>query len=93
MGTSGTHSCGPRKVQFSCESLGASWDSSPMLPGPRSSPGVEARNLCFLSCADMDLGVPLEFQQWNQCSSHVDTCKSTFLTNCNSSVRLPVKLT
>ena len=59
----------------------------------RSSSGVEARTLCFLSCADMYLGVPLEFQQWNQCSSLVDTCKSAFLTSCNSSVRLPVKLT
>ena len=45
------------------------------------------------SSADMDLGVPMQFQQGSQALSHVETCKSTFLSRCKSSVRLPVKLT
>ena len=41
--------------------------------GPRSSSGVEAGTSGFLSSADMDLGVPLEFQQGSQASSLVET--------------------
>ena len=47
----------------------------------------------FLSSADMELGIPMEFQQGSQASSHVETCESTFLSSYNSSVRLPVELT
>ena len=59
----------------------------------RSSSGVEARTSGLLSSADMDLGFPMEFQQWSQASSHVETCRYTFLLSCSSSVRLPVELT
>ena len=34
---------------------------------------------CSLSRADMDLGVPMEFQQGSQASSCVEAYKSTFL--------------
>ena len=57
--------------------------------GQRSSSGLEARTLGFLSSADMDLGVPMEFQQDTQASSRVETFKSTFLSSCKSIVRLP----
>ena len=46
-----------------------------------------------LTSADMDLGVPMEFSQGSKASSRVETCKSAFLSSCNSSVRLPVGLT
>ena len=93
MGTSGTRSCGLRKVQSPYELRQASWDSSPVGAGPRSSSGVEARTSGFLSSVDLDLGVPMEFKQGSQATSRVETCKSTFLSSCNSSVRIPVKLT
>ena len=60
--------------------------------GPTSSCVAEARSSGFLSSADMDLGVPLESPQGSQ-ASRVETCKSTFLKRCNSSVRLPVEWT
>ena len=47
----------------------------------------------FLTSADMDLGVPMEFSQGSKASSCVETCKSAFLSSCNSSIRLPVGLT
>ena len=47
----------------------------------------------FLTSADMDLGVPMEFSQGSKALSRVETCKSAFLSSCNSSVRLPVGLT
>ena len=43
-----------------------------LLPGRWSSSGVEAGTSGFLSSADMDFGVPLEFQQWSQSSSGSD---------------------
>ena len=49
------------------------------VPGPRSSSGSEAGTSGFLSCADMDLGIPMGFQQGSPASSHVETCKSAFL--------------
>ena len=74
MGTSGTRSCGLRKVQSPYELRQASWDSSPVGAGPRSSSGVEARTSGFLSSADMDLGVPpMELKQGSQALSHVET--------------------
>ena len=63
-----------------------------LLLGPMSSSGVEAGNLGFLSKADMDLEIPMEFQQGSQALSCVEICKSAFLSSCNSSVRLPVEL-
>ena len=47
----------------------------------------------FLSSADKDLGVPMEFPQGSQASSRVETFKYTFHSSCNNSVRLPVELT
>ena len=40
----------------------------------------------------MDLGVPLESPPGNQASSRVETCMSTFLPSCSSSVWLPLDL-
>ena len=56
---------GPTRVASGKASLHAScngplWNPLPSVPGPKSWSGAEARNLCFLSSADMDLGVPLE---------------------------------
>ena len=62
------------------------------LPGPRSSSGVEAGISGFLSNADMDIRVPLEFPHRSQALSHVETCKSTLLSSWKSSVRFPVRL-
>ena len=61
-------------------------------PGPRSSSGAEASTSGFLSSADMDHGIPTEFQQGSQASSRVETWKFAFLSTCNS-VKLPVELT
>ena len=61
------------------------------VPGPRSSSGVAAKTSVFPSNADMDLGVPIEFQQWSQASSCVETCKFAFLSSSKSSVRVPVE--
>ena len=44
--------------------------------GPRSLSRSEAGTAGFLSSADMDLEVPMEFQQGRQDSSLVETCKS-----------------
>ena len=62
------------------------------LLGLRSSSGAEARTSGFFSSADMDLGVPVEFPQWFQASSRVETWKCTFLLRRKSSVWLPVEL-
>ena len=64
-----------------------------LLLRPESSPVVEARTSAFLSSADMDLVVPLEFPQGSQASSRVETCKSALLSSWKSSVRLSVRLT
>ena len=45
--------------------------------GPRSSFGAEATTSGFLSSANMDFGVPMEFWQGSQASSHVEICKSS----------------
>ena len=63
------------------------------MPDPSSLSGAEARTSGFLSSADMDLRVPMEFPQGSQASSRVETCKCAFLSNCNNSFRLPVELT
>ena len=78
---------GKSSLHASCEGpLGIPLQS---FPGSRSSSGTSG----FLSSADMDLSVPMEFQQGSQASSPVETCKSTFLSGCNSSVSLPMELT
>ena len=58
------------------------------VPEPSTSSAVEAGTSVFITRADMDLGVPMEFQQGSQSSSHVETHKSTFLSSCQSSVSL-----
>ena len=63
------------------------------VPGPMSSSGAEARTSVFISTADLDLSIPMAFQQGSQASSRMETCKFAFLPSCNSSVRLPVELT
>ena len=47
--------------------------------GPRSSSRVEVGTSGFLSSADLDLRVPIEFQQGSQASSRVEPCKSALL--------------
>ena len=44
---------------------------------------------CFLSSADMDLGVLLESPQGSQSLSRVGACTCAFLPSCSSSVTLP----
>ena len=51
------------------------------LLGPPSSTGAVTKTSGFLSRADMDLGVPLQFPQWSQAWSRVKTCKSAFLSS------------
>ena len=92
-GTPGTHSCCLRKVKSPSTLRGASLDSSAVMAGVEVLTGVGARNSGFLSSANMDLRVPLEFPQGSQASSLVETCKSALLSSLKSSVRLPVELT
>ena len=40
----------------------------------------------------MALGIPTEFRQGSQASSHVETWNSTFLSRYKMGVRLPVEL-
>ena len=80
MCTSGTQSCDLRKVHSPCELRGASLDSSAVMAGVEVLTGVGARNSGFLSSANMDLRVPLEFPQGSQASSRVETCKSAVLS-------------
>ena len=69
MGTSGTRSSCLRKIRSPCELRVASWDSSLVIPGLRSSSGVEAGTSGFLSSADMHPRVLMEFRQGSQASS------------------------
>ena len=87
-GTSGTNSCGLWKVQSPCELQGASRYSSPVFARAYVLIGDEAGTSGFLSSADMDLGVPMEFLQRSQASSHVETCKSAILLRWISTVML-----
>ena len=48
--------------------------------------------MCLFS-SDMDLRVPMEFQQGSQASSHVETWNSASLSRCKRGVRLPVEWT
>ena len=63
------------------------------MPDPSSLSGAEARTSGFLSSADMDLRVPMEFQQGSQASFHVETWNSAFLSRCQRGVRVPVEST
>ena len=58
------------------------------VPDPRSSSEDEAGNPWILSSVYMDLGVPMEFLQRSQASSHVETCKSAILLRWISTVML-----
>ena len=89
-GTSGTHSCCLRKVKSPFKLGGASRDSSPVSAGHRASSPVEFGTSGFLFSSDMDLGVPMEFQQGSQASSRVETWNSASLSRCKRSVRLSV---
>ena len=83
----------PQESPFTMRVVSGHRDSSPSVPGPRSSSGAEAGISGILSSADMDLRHPMEFQQGIQALSRVETCKSAFLSSCNSIVKLPVELT
>ena len=62
---------GKSSLHASCEGpLGIPFQALSRL---RSSFGVEAGTSGFLSSADMDLGVPLEFPKGSQTSSPVET--------------------
>ena len=63
METSGFRSCFLRRVKSPCELRGSSWDSSPVGAGAYGLFKCWGRNLRFLYSADMDLGVPMEFQR------------------------------
>ena len=58
-----------------------------------ASSQVEARTSGFLSSSDMDLGVPMEFQQGSQASSRAEAWNSASLSRFKRGVRLPVKWT
>ena len=58
-----------------------------------ASSQVEVGTSRFLSSSDMDLRVPMEFQQGTQASSRVETWNSTFLLRFQRGVRLPVEWT
>ena len=73
MGTSGTCWRGFRKVQSLCDLPEASRDSFAVAAWVKVPSGVEAGTSGFLSSADMDLGVPLEFPEGSQASSNVET--------------------
>ena len=62
-------------------------------PEVKASGQLEAGSSVFLSSADLDLGVPMEFQQGSQTSSCLETWKSAFLSSYKSSFRFPVELT
>ena len=59
------------------------------MPGTKILCGVGARTGAFLSSADMDLGVLLEYPKGSQSSSRVGACTYAFLPSCRSSVTLP----
>ena len=63
------------------------------MQGHRASPRVEAGASGFLFSSDVDLGVPMEFQQGSQASSCVETWNSASLSMCKRGVRLPVEWT
>ena len=89
---------GPASVASGNSSLHVSWEGTlgiplQLLPGLRSSSGDEAATSGFLSLADMDLEVPMEFPERSQASSRVEMCKFSFLPSCNGKVRFPVELT
>ena len=63
------------------------------MQGHRASSRVEAGTSGFLFSSDMDLGVPMEFQQGSQASSCVETWNSASLSTCKRGVRLPVEWT
>ena len=58
-----------------------------------TSSQVEVGTSGFLSSSDMDLGVPMEFQQGSQASSHVETWNSASLSRFQRGTRLPVEWT
>ena len=90
MGTSGTRSWGLRKVQSPCDLARPLRIPLLLLPGPRSSSGVEIGISGLLFSADMELGVLLEFPQGCQSSSRVEVFKSALHSSWISRVRLPV---
>ena len=59
----------------------------------RASSGICGLNLRVPLYADMDLRVPMEFQQGSQASFHVETWNSAFLSRCQRGVRVPVEST
>ena len=61
----------------------------PSMLGPKTLCGVGPGPGGFLSIADMDLGVLLEYPQGRQSLSRVRACTCDFLPSCSSSVTLP----
>ena len=59
----------------------------------RASSQVEAGTSGFLYSSEMDLRVPMEFQQGTQASSRVETWNSAPLSMFQRGVRLPVEWT
>ena len=82
---------GKSSLHVSCE--GSLRIPLQLVPGHMSLSGAQDTTSGFLSSADMELVVPLEFPQRSQASSRVETCKSAFLLSSNSRVRRHVELT
>ena len=64
-----------------------------MVQGTGASSQVEEGNSEFLSSFDLDLGVPMKFQQGSQVASFMETWNLALLSSCKSSVKLPVEVT
>ena len=62
------------------------------LQGNKSSSSVEVGISVLHSSFNRDLGVPIEFHQNNQASSHFEAWNSFFLSSCKSGVRPSVEL-
>ena len=58
-----------------------------------TSSRFEARTSVFLSSSDMEIRVPMEFEQESQALSRVETWISASLSRFKRGVRLPVKWT
>ena len=69
----------PQESPFTMRVVSGHRDSSPSVPGPRSSSGAEAGISGIFSSADMCLVVPMVLQLGNQALSRVESCKSNFL--------------
>ena len=89
----GDHSCLLREVRSPLVLRGAPRDSLHIAAGMnRASNPVEVGISVLHSSCNKDFGVPIEFHQSNQASSHFEAWNSFFLSSCKSGVRPSVEL-